>query len=104
VSVDVPVRLINLRLRASAPAPLTFEIDHPPLPKAQGKPQTGKMIFGGVSHDAPIWRREGMTSKTVVHGPARIDQVDTTTVVPPGWTATLDALGNITISRGAAKQ
>lgn len=101
VSVDVPVRLINLRIRASAPAPLTFEIDHPELPTSEGKPRSAKMIFDGITHDAPIWRREGMTLDTIVQGPARIDQVDTTTVVPPGWSAQIDNLGNIIISRGA---
>lgn len=100
VTVDVPVRLINLRLRASAPPPLTFDIDHPPVSKTEGKPKKSKMTFGGTTYDVPIWRREAMASKTIVVGPARIDQDDTTTIVPPGWTARLDKLGNILISYG----
>jgi N-methylhydantoinase A len=103
VKVDVPVRLINLRLRASAPAPLTFDIDHPVAPTKQGTPRPSQMIFGGVTYDVQIWRREAMTSETVVEGPARIDQIDTTTVIPPGWAAQLDNLGNILITRGAAQ-
>ena len=103
VKVDVPVRLINLRLRASAPAPLTFDIDHPIPPTKEGVPRQSQMIFGGVSYDVQIWRREVMTTKTIVAGPARIDQVDTTTVIPPGWTAQLDNLGNILIIRGASQ-
>jgi N-methylhydantoinase A len=103
VKVDVPVRLINLRLRASAPAPLTFDIDHPVLPSKQGTPRRSQMTFGGISYDVPIWRREAMTAATIVAGPARIDQADTTTVVPPGWTARLDKLGNILILRGASQ-
>jgi len=32
-------------------------------------------------------------------GPAIVEQPDTTTVVPPGWTARLEASGNLRISR-----
>jgi N-methylhydantoinase A len=103
VKVDVPVRLINLRLRASAPAPLSFNVKHPPLPTKQGAPKQSRMIFAGTAYDAPVWRREAITSATVVSGPARIDQVDTTTVVPPGWTARLDKLGNIIVLREGAR-
>ncbi|WJR77276.1 hydantoinase/oxoprolinase family protein [Bradyrhizobium sp. NP1] len=101
VTVDVPVRLINLRLRASAAAPLTFDIDHPALPTKEGAPRTSRIVFDGEGYEVPVWRREAMTAATVVAGPARIDQADTTTIVPPGWTARLDKLGNISIVRGA---
>jgi N-methylhydantoinase A len=103
VTVEVPVRLINLRVRASAPAPLTFDIEHPVLPTEEGKPRRSQMTFGGESYDAPIWQRGAMTIETVVEGPARIDQADTTTVIPPGWTAQLDNVGNILILRGASQ-
>ena len=33
------------------------------------------------------------------HGPAIVQEYDTTVVVPPGWTAVLDAHGNILLER-----
>jgi N-methylhydantoinase A len=35
----------------------------------------------------------------VVNGPAIIEQFDATTVVPPGWTARVDALRNLVIEK-----
>ena len=64
---------------------------------------TNHITSNGASYDAPIWRREAMTAATIVAGPSRIDQLDATTVVPPGWTASLDKLGNILIRRGVSQ-
>tara|TARA_B110000879_G_C10992099_1_gene439712 strand:- start:209 stop:598 length:390 start_codon:yes stop_codon:yes gene_type:complete len=46
--------------------------------------------------------REGLSRQTI-RGPAIIEEYDSTIVVPPGWTAKVDSLGNLLITRiGAA--
>jgi N-methylhydantoinase A len=60
-----------------------------------------RMMFGGVWHEAPIWERDDLKPESVVVGTARIDQADTTTVVPPGWVARMDRFGNIDIRKEA---
>lgn len=51
--------------------------------------------------DTPIYLREKLQSEAVFSGPAVVEQYDATTVVNPGWTAEVDAFGNIilTVSR-----
>ena len=43
----------------------------------------------------PIYDRSGLPSGVHVAGPAVIDQLDSTTLIPPGWTAVVDEWLNI---------
>jgi N-methylhydantoinase A len=96
---DVPIRLVNLRLRATAPRDVEVVVDATHS-GGRGKPRRqSRMMFGNTWYDAPVWERDDMRPDTVVPGPARIDQADTTTVVPPGWVARLDQFGNIDIHK-----
>jgi N-methylhydantoinase A/oxoprolinase/acetone carboxylase beta subunit len=47
----------------------------------------------------PIYTRPRLPLGVELGGPAIVEQPDTTTVVPPGWTARVEASGNIRISR-----
>jgi N-methylhydantoinase A len=50
--------------------------------------------FAGWAGDAAVLRR-GDLAGGPVDGPFLVDDPDTTTVVPPGWTGWLDDRGNI---------
>jgi N-methylhydantoinase A len=106
VTVDnVPIRLVNLRVRASAPRNIDVSIDGDAMrgSNANGA-HTSPIFFSGSWHDARIHHRGALKKGAVVEGPARIDQADTTTIVPPGWTARVDELGNIAITHEAFAQ
>jgi 5-oxoprolinase (ATP-hydrolysing) len=47
----------------------------------------------------PIWRREGLALGTVISGPALIIDPSATTMVEPGWSAAVDAQGNLILTR-----
>lgn len=47
--------------------------------------------------DTPVYTREGLGPGATVKGPALVKQFDTTSLVPPGATATLDRYGNMLI-------
>ena len=53
--------------------------------------------FGAERHETPILRRESLGPGDTLAGPALIEQLDTTTVLPPGFRATVDDVGNLTI-------
>ena len=53
----------------------------------------------GEAAEATIWRREGLPSDTALSGPAIIEQLDATTVVPAGWTVRRDTHGNLVLDR-----
>ncbi len=56
----------------------------------------------GVWREAHVYQREMLPLGATMAGPAVIQQVDATTIVEPGWTAKVDAIGNLRISAGAA--
>ena len=77
--------------------------------KAQIRPQksghrggsTRRVFFKEIGFaDTPIYRREGLSMGDALDGPAIIEQVDSTTVVPPGASLRLDEGGNLVISSG----
>jgi N-methylhydantoinase A len=63
-----------------------------------------KAYFGSKSgwHDVPVISRWDLSAK-MLKGPLLIDEYDTTTVVPPDCSASLDGQGNIHIKLGGQK-
>ena len=45
--------------------------------------------------ETPVYLRDDLPSDCVLQGPAIIEQMDSTCVIPPGWTALSDQYGNI---------
>ncbi len=67
-------------------------------PKATlGEARVGQrpVWFTGGWVDTPIYRRELLPDAAQFTGPAIVEQLDCTTVVEPGVTATLDTIGNL---------
>ena len=56
------------------------------------------IYYEGRAHDAVIYTREGLSARVVVPGPAIINEMDSTTVVLPGHSATVDDIGNLLIN------
>jgi N-methylhydantoinase A len=50
--------------------------------------------------DTAVYRRHLLPFDTAIAGPAVILQTDSTTVVPPGWTATAESGGNLILTSG----
>ncbi|HEY4910799.1 MAG TPA: hypothetical protein VIJ73_14920, partial [Methylomirabilota bacterium] len=50
-------------------------------------------------YDAAVYNRRDLLAGQHVDGPAVIEQEDTTTLVPAGFRASVDAFGNLVIER-----
>ncbi len=78
--------------------------DVPKLNILEGQTETvatRKVTFDGQTmHSAGVYNRDTIRSSTI-EGPAIIEQLDSTTVLPPGWVAKLDCFGNIIGERGS---
>ncbi|HEY1890477.1 MAG TPA: hydantoinase B/oxoprolinase family protein [Steroidobacteraceae bacterium] len=55
--------------------------------------------FGAAAVETPIYAREHLRSGQAVDGPAIITEASATTVVEPGWRATVDSLHNLVLDR-----
>jgi N-methylhydantoinase A len=56
------------------------------------------MYIDGRWHTAPVLDRLKLPVGARISGPAIVQQIDATTVIEPGWTATVDAIGNLRIT------
>jgi len=94
-----PVQLVNLRLTAIGRLPpLTLA---QPMRAEAARRGTRRVVFGGEAHDAAILWREGLLAGETVAGPAVIEALDSTIVVPPGWVARVAEHGFLRITRSA---
>jgi N-methylhydantoinase A/oxoprolinase/acetone carboxylase beta subunit len=66
---------------------------------AEGNPLTGErpVYFGDRWHDAPVYARERLAGQ--VAGPAVIQEFGSTLPIHPGFTARVDDLGNVVVTR-----
>jgi 5-oxoprolinase (ATP-hydrolysing) len=53
------------------------------------------MYAAGSWHEAPLYQRERMGSGNTVTGPAIVAEANSTTVVDPGWSATMTSTGHL---------
>ncbi len=83
-----------------APAEPTLAL-HPqrPVPRRE----TVRLYSGGTWHEAALVVREDMRPGDVLAGPAIIAEKNATTIVEPGWEATLTALDHLVLDRREAR-
>ena len=89
---------------------ITGRVDRPgrlSLPKGQGAETALKghrpMIFdaSGAALDTPVYEGAALGAGDRIDGPAVIQEVTTTIVIEPGWSANLDASGVYVLTLGA---
>lgn len=59
-----------------------------------------RQVWFGGWHDVPVYRREWLPADAALDGPAIIEQMDTTTLLPPGDRMATDAMGNLILQIG----
>ena len=97
-----PVEIVNLRLKLD----LSVEKPNlPPAPPESSDPSRAQMASVGVVFregelDTPLYQRDLLVTGNRISGPALVVQLDTTTVVPPGWRGEVDPYGNILLTMG----
>ena len=64
---------------------------------AEARTATRPVCFDGAWHDTPVYRRDHLPADATLTGPALLEQMDTTTLLPPGARLTQDADGNLLI-------
>jgi 5-oxoprolinase (ATP-hydrolysing) len=63
-------------------------------------PLTRNRVFtGGSWHDAPVYERDDLRPGDRVDGPAVLRETNATTVIEPGWRATLTPLDHLVLDR-----
>ncbi|MBX9753027.1 MAG: hydantoinase/oxoprolinase family protein [Roseococcus sp.] len=91
-----PAQIVNLRLVMSGPSPKPVLRRLPGA--APGAPPVARHLrcfFDGGWHEVPLYQREALGFGHRLAGPCVVAQEDTTSCIPPGFAAEVDAQGNI---------
>ena len=95
------IEIVNCRLTALGPVP---DVNMAARGAGQGSAPGRRPIYTASGWtEAAIVARAGLRAGDGVGGPAIITESGATTVVGAGWTATVDRLGNLVVTRDAVR-
>jgi N-methylhydantoinase A len=95
-----PVQIVNIRLAAIGMIPPLVIRDIPAEPNAAAVKSRRQLWFHETGDvDAPIYDRKGLSVGLEVVGPAVIESLESTILVPPGWQATMNEDGFMVLTR-----
>ena len=104
-SPESPLEIVNLRTTAIAalPQPTLEAVER----KGEKDPERARggfrdVFFENEAVNTAVYDRTALISGDVVKGPAIVEQLDSTTVVWPAQTATVDPYGNLMLERTEA--
>ena len=95
----VPIELVTWRVTARGPIiPFSRAMALPSMP---GPPKATRAVHAWSDGLAvPVYDRGALAAGQTLTGPAIIEERETTTVIPPGWSATVDKIGCIFARKG----
>jgi N-methylhydantoinase A len=95
----VPIELVTWRVTARGPIiPFNRAMN---LPAAPGRPKGTRQVHAWRDGDSiPVYDRHALAAGQIIEGPAIVEERETTTVIPPDWTATVDKIGCIFARKG----
>ncbi|MFY9239631.1 MAG: hydantoinase/oxoprolinase family protein [Roseovarius sp.] len=92
---DAPVSIFRVGIKATGVVPKA-ELPSYEVVKNTPEPMTTRKVwFKGAAHDTPVYDRAAFKAGAEFDGPAIVEQVDSTVVVPPSTHVTVDQYMNI---------
>jgi N-methylhydantoinase A len=104
---DNPIEIVNVRVTACGSIPKINKLTAPEgATLAKARVKTGPCVFRIEdelrSFETAFYRRHLLPVGESFSGPAIVLQKDSTTVIPPGWSALNEAVGNLILKLGRA--
>jgi N-methylhydantoinase A len=98
---DTAIEVVSYRVRASVVMPKYKAMEETAADTTQAVPTGKRMLVLGPARkvEAALWRRESLQPGWRASGPAIIEQVDATTIVPDGWDIRCDHFRNLILER-----
>ena len=97
-----PVQVVNFRIHASA---RSANLVTKPIPQGGSDPVEAfkgyrEVFFGSVGNmvNTAIYNRNSLKANNQINGPAIVEQLDTTTLIPPEHIGHVDQFGNLRIT------
>ena len=99
---DAPYQLVNVRVIARGLSSESRVPERLELPRSANQGPSQRPVYFGTNQgwtDTPVVDR-AYVARNPGHGPMIIEEYDSTTVVPPDWSASVDRWQNILLERG----
>lgn len=105
-ALDLPVELVNLRLRLEGEAP-PFELPRIEPAELPGSPESPESMqikpswveCAGFERPVPLYQREQLLAGQLIQGPALILEPVSTTLLAEHWQCHVDPYGNLLLKR-----
>jgi N-methylhydantoinase A len=95
------VELVTLRLRARVPRDqVQTEALKAGGPDPSGAQAGERTVVLDRAASVAVYRRDRLLAGNLLQGPAIVEQVDSTTLIPAGWRADVHASGTLILTRG----
>lgn len=96
---QAPIEVVSLRAAARRPAPPLPMTRQEATPHAAAPESRIRLRLDGAEREAGLYRRAALRPGGTLAGPAIVTQADCTVLIPGGWTATTDELGNLVMEQ-----
>lgn len=100
-SVAVEVVDIRVMIAGSMPKPAFPKLEAAPKPGPAAPSGQRAILTAARSAKVAVWRRGDLRAGHTIAGPGLVDQDDTTTFLPDGWSGDVCASGNILLQKRA---
>ncbi|HEV8474837.1 MAG TPA: hydantoinase/oxoprolinase family protein, partial [Methylomirabilota bacterium] len=99
-NLEAVIELVNARLTAwgVVAKPAAEHLATAARPLDEALLERRGVWFDGRRHDCPVWERERLPAPATLTGPAIVEEFGATTVIPPGWRASVDEQGNLRLA------
>ena len=101
--VDEPLQLVGIRVIARGTSERSRVPDSVSLDGSASQTPGDRSVYFGTGPgwiETPVIDRPALGGGRTT-GPLIVEEYDSTTIVPPKWTASLDPMSNIVLERGA---
>ncbi len=101
-AADKEVEVVSYRLRARVAVPKYRPQPVEDRGRPPGEARKGRRMvwFSGLKGvEAVVYERDRLDPGARLDGPALVEQMDATTVIPPDWSAEVDPFGNLILTR-----
>jgi N-methylhydantoinase A len=97
---DIPIEIVTLRIEAAGRIPSPAPMPPPATGSADAAIIARQPIaLRSGAKEASVYDRTRLPAGTMLEGPAIVVQLDATTLVAPGWRATVHASGSLVLRR-----
>jgi len=96
---DAALEIVEVELELRRPGPALPAFGVPRRTSSRARVGTHKVAVGAGAKPVHVWQRAALGRDFTARGPALILEYGATTWLPPGWTARIDAQGNLRCTR-----